>query len=203
MRIRKSGDESLLIIFYKNPELGKVKTRLAATIGDAKAYAIYLLLSEHTRSITEKLAMSKALYYSDFIDHNDSWHNEKYQKHLQKGNDLGERMINAFRDGFKNGYQSISIIGTDCLELTPHIVKEGFRKLHTHDIVIGPAHDGGYYLLGMNYLHPALFQNKSWSTASVLIETLHDIKLLGLTHWQLDTLNDIDEEKDLPPHFRA
>ncbi|WP_276366995.1 TIGR04282 family arsenosugar biosynthesis glycosyltransferase [Chryseolinea sp. H1M3-3] len=203
MRIRKSKDESLLIIFYKNPELGKVKTRLAATIGDAKAYAIYLLLSEHTRSITEKLPMSKALYYSDFIDHNDSWHNEKYQKHLQMGGDLGEKMMNAFRDGFKNGYQSICIIGTDCLELTPQVVKEGFRKLHTHDIVVGPAHDGGYYLLGMNYLHPALFQNKSWSTNRVLAETLHDIKLLGLTYRQLDTLNDIDEEKDLPPHFRT
>ncbi len=202
MGIRKSKEESLLIIFYRNPELGKVKTRLAATLGDAKAYSIYLLLSEHTRSITEKLSMPKALYYSDFIDDNDSWLDEKYQKHLQQGHDLGERMINAFRDGFKNGYKSICIIGTDCLELTPPVINEGFRKLHIHDIVIGPAHDGGYYLLGMNYLHPALFQNKSWSTSSVLTETLHDIKLQGLTYWQLDTLNDVDEEKDLPAQFK-
>jgi rSAM/selenodomain-associated transferase 1 len=202
MAFKKFKEESLLIIFYRNPELGKVKTRLASTIGDSKAFSIYLLLAEHTRSIAENLGISKALYYSDYVDENDGWSNSKYQKYVQVGKDLGERMANAFQDGFKNGYKSICIIGTDCLELKAQVINEAFRRLLTHDIVIGPAHDGGYYLLGMNHLHTALFGNKTWSTNTVLTDTLHDVKLLGLSLWQLQTLCDIDEEKDLPAHFR-
>jgi rSAM/selenodomain-associated transferase 1 len=202
MPFKKFKDESLLIIFYRNPELGKVKTRLAATIGDAKAFSIYLLLAEHTRSITEDLDISKALYYSEYIDQNDGWLNNKYKKHLQVGADLGERMANAFNDGFNNGYKSICIIGTDCFELRSSMITEAFRRLLTHDIVIGPAQDGGYYLLGMNHLHSTIFKNKVWSTNTVLTDTLHDIKLQGLSCWQLQPLRDVDEEKDLPAHFR-
>jgi rSAM/selenodomain-associated transferase 1 len=203
MPSEKFKDESLLIIFYRNPELGKVKTRLAATIGDAKAYSIYLLLAEHTISITEKLDVYKALYYSEFVDLQDNWPTGKFQKHLQSGKDLGEKMANAFQMGFRKGYKSICIIGTDCLELTSHIINEAFRKLLTHDVVLGPATDGGYYLLGMNALHTSLFKHKKWSTKTVLADTLHDIKLLGLNFWELETLNDVDEEKDLPLYFRS
>ena len=203
MSLQKFKDESLLIIFYRNPELGKVKTRLAATLGEAKAFSIYLLLSEHTISITEKLDVHKALYYSEFVDHQDNWPPDKFQKHLQSGKDLGEKMTNAFQQGFTNGYKSICIIGTDCLELTSQIINEAFRKLLTHDIVLGPATDGGYYLLGMNSLHASLFNEKEWGTNTVLANTLHDIKLLGLNLFELETLNDIDEEKDLPLQFRS
>lgn len=199
---RKSKNESLLIIFYRNPELGKVKTRLAATIGDAKAYSTYLLLCEHTRSIVKKLPVHKALYYSNYIEIEDNWSKDVGQKFLQSGQDLGEKMESAFRSGFDYGYKSICIIGTDCLDLTPRIVKEAFRKLLTHDVVIGPAVDGGYYLLGMNHLQPILFKNKSWGSSNVLGETLRDLKLLGLSPWQLDPLNDIDREEDLPMNFR-
>lgn len=201
MAARKIKRESLLIIFYKNPELGKVKTRLASSIGDAKAFSIYLLLAEHTRRITEHLGVHKVVFYSDYIDADDSWANNVYQKRLQLGMDLGERMANAFKFGFREGYKSICIIGTDCFELTGSIIGEAFRKLLTHDIVIGPANDGGYYLLGMNYLCHKLFENKKWSSNSVLADTLADTRMLGLTSWQLETLTDVDEEKDLPQHF--
>jgi hypothetical protein len=203
MAQKRKKNDSLLIIFYRNPELGKVKTRLAATMGDAKAYSIYLLLSEHTRTITERLPFTKALYYSDFVDQHDSWPEHLYHKFVQNGEDLGERMLNAFKAGFDQGYKSICIIGTDCLELNSNLITEAFRKLNTYDISIGPANDGGYYLLGMNYLHPLLFTNKSWSTPSVFKETERDIKLLGLTYWQLQMLNDVDEENDLPAHFKS
>lgn len=193
--------ESLLIIFYKNPELGKVKTRLASSIGDAKAFSIYLLLAEHTRRITEHLGVHKVVFYSDYIDLDDSWPHDVYQKRLQMGSDLGERMENAFKSGFNEGYKSICIIGTDCLELTRNIIEEAFRKLLTQDIVIGPANDGGYYLLGMNYFYNKLFRNKRWSSNTVLADTLADTRMLGLTNWQLETLTDVDEEKDLPQHF--
>lgn len=202
MAKKKTRNDSLLIVFYRNPELGKVKTRLAAAIGDAKAYSIYLLLSEHTRTVVDDLPHQKALYYSDYVDIDDAWSNKSYQKLLQSGGDLGEKMENAFKTGFNSGYKSICIIGTDCLDLNGRIVSEAFRKLLTHDVVIGPAVDGGYYLLGMNHLHSNLFKNKEWGGNAVLTDTLDDIKLLGLTFFQLKLLNDIDRAEDLPLNFR-
>ena len=203
MSSKKPKAESLLTIFYKNPELGKVKTRLAAAIGEAKAYSIHLLLCEHTIGITEKLSISKAVYYSDFIDRNDNWSTDKFQKYTQTGFDIGEKIANAFRSGFSNGYKSICMIGTDCFDLTSSIVNEAFRRLHTHDVVIGPAPEGCCYLLGMNYFHGDLFSDKKWRTKKVLADTLHTIKLLGLCYWELESLHYIDEEKDLPANFRA
>lgn len=188
---------SLLIIFYRNPELGKVKTRLAKTIGEEKALAIYLKLSSHTRDSTEELAVAKVIYYSEFADTEDHWPNTSYQKKVQHGNDLGEKMHDAFVNAFADGYKSACIIGTDCLELTPSIIKNAFKQLKTHDAVIGPALDGGYYLLGMNKFHPEIFKEKSWSTASVCADTILDFKNLKLSFSKLETLSDIDDENDL------
>jgi uncharacterized protein len=202
MAKRKSRNESLLIVFYRNPELGKVKTRLAASIGDGRAYSIYLLLAEHTRKVVEGLRWQKAVYYSSYIDTDDAWSNSDYQKFLQVGNELGEKMQNAFETGFKSGYKSICIIGTDCLDLTGKIVDQAFRQLLSHDVVIGPAVDGGYYLLGMNSLYPTVFKNKSWGRNTVLTETLHDLNVLRLRYCQLELLNDIDRVEDLPPNFQ-
>lgn len=201
MDFPKIEDQPLLIIFYRNPELGKVKTRLAATLGDAKAFSIYLLLADHTRRITVDLLIHKAVFYSHHIDIRDGWSEEKYQKHVQSGDDLGDRMMHSFETGFNAGYKSICIIGTDCLELTSTIIEEAFLKLQTHDVVLGPAHDGGYYLMGMNKLYPSLFKNKTWGTPTVLMRTLKDLKTLDLNFWQLCHLNDVDEEKDLPAGF--
>ena len=134
----------LLVLFCRNPELGKVKTRLAASIGDEKALAIYFLLANHTKQITAPLACDKILYYSDFVDSEDNWPATTFEKSLQQGADLGEKMMNVFRNGFERKYKSICIIGTDCFDLTSAILEEAFEKLETNDAVIGPAHDGGY-----------------------------------------------------------
>ncbi len=133
---------SLLIIFYRNPELGKVKTRLAKSVGDEKALAIYIKLSSYTRGITEDLTVTKVIYYSEFADTEDHWPNTSYQKRVQQGNNLGEKMHNAFSNAFSEGYKSVCIIGTDCLELTSPMVTNAFMQLTTHDAVIGPAVDG-------------------------------------------------------------
>jgi uncharacterized protein len=191
----------LLIIFYRNPELGKVKTRLAKTLGDEKALAIYLALSSHTRFITENLTIDKAIYYSNFVDTEDVWPNISFHKKLQNGNDLGEKMHNAFTDGFKNGYERICIIGTDCFELSGDIIKQAFEQLHTNDAVIGPAKDGGYYLLGMKKTIQELFKNKIWSSDTVATDTIQNFKDLNITFAQLVVLSDVDEEKDLPANF--
>lgn len=196
-------DNSLLIIFYRNPEIGKVKTRLAATLGDSAALAIYLYLVAHTKSITKNLPVDKAVYYSHYVDTEDNWQNDVYQKYFQTGEDLGERMANAFMRGFQAGYRSICIIGTDCPELTSATVEEAFARLHSNDTVIGPAKDGGYYLLGMKTYHPALFINKLWSTNSVCEATIHDFKTLGLNYHELPVLADVDEERDLSGELRS
>lgn len=195
---RQDSGKSLLIIFYRNPAQGKVKTRLAATVGDAKALDIYLRLAAHTRSVTENLPVEMAVLYSDSIEKDDIWTRGPYQKHRQSGATLGERMASAFIGGFTAGYSSVCIIGTDCFELTADILQEGFTKLKSNDAVIGPAMDGGYYMLGMNSFHPELFQNKSWSTDTVFSDTVADLNALRLRVGALPALRDIDEEKDLP-----
>jgi uncharacterized protein len=187
-----------LIIFVRNPEIGKVKTRLAATIGDEKALAIYFQLIAHTRSISEAVQVDKALYYSNFIDREDFWDNHVFDKKLQRGNDLGDRMSNAFNEAFNNGYQSVCIIGTDCWELNQPLLDAAFQALKKYEVVIGPARDGGYYLLGMKSLHESLFKNKVWSTDAVFRDTIRDINALKLSCFTLPELNDVDEEKDLP-----
>ena len=197
-----SISDSLLIIFYRNPELGKVKTRLAKTMGDEKALAIYIKLASHTREIVQSEKVDKVVYYSHFTDTEDQWPNVIFNKKIQNGNDLGEKMINAFTTAFAEGYKHVCIIGTDCFELTSSHVSEAYIRLKDHDVVMGPANDGGYYLLGMNQLHAEVFQNKAWSTAAVGSDTIDDFRKLGLTYFLLDTLTDVDEEKDLPVSMR-
>ncbi len=190
--------EKLLIIFYRNPELGKVKTRLAAAVGDEKALAIYLKLATHTREVALASDFDRVVYYSHHVDTEDNWQENSFHKKLQVGNDLGIRMYNAFENAFRDGYAHVCIIGTDCLELTSEILSAAFEQLKAHDVVIGPARDGGYYLLGMKQLHKDLFANKEWSTNTVAKRTIVDFQNLNLTYSKLATLSDIDREEDLP-----
>lgn len=191
-----------LIIFYRNQKIGAVKTRLAATIGDEKALRIYTELCEHTRAITEKLPVSKVVFYSNEVKTQDIWPDNAYQKALQHGDDLGERMRNAFAAAFASGYGSVCIIGTDCYELTASVIEEAFNALRSNDAVIGPAKDGGYYLLGLRKLYPELFLNKEWSTRSVFKDTLENFESAGISYGTLPLLRDVDVEDDLPAKLR-
>jgi rSAM/selenodomain-associated transferase 1 len=192
----------LLIIFYRNPEIGKVKTRLAATMGDAKALAIYLKLASHTRTLASEVDCDRVVYYSDYIDTEDAWSNTDFSKQLQKGSDLGARMENAFARSFAEGYKHVCIIGTDSHELTTQVIVKAFGSLRNKDAVIGPAVDGGYYLLGMSRFIPELFQEKEWSTKSVCEDTINDFNQLAISYHQLPTLRDVDTEADLPNELR-
>lgn len=191
-----------LIIFYRNPKIGAVKTRLAATIGDEKALKIYSELCEHTRAITEKLPVIKVVFYSNEVETGDIWPDNVYQKALQHGEDLGERMRNAFAAAFASGYDSICIIGTDCYELTASVIAEAFDALRSSDAVIGPAKDGGYYLLGLRKLYPELFVKKKWSTSAVYKDTLENFESSGISYSTLPLLRDVDVEGDLPAKLR-
>ncbi|MDO6813942.1 TIGR04282 family arsenosugar biosynthesis glycosyltransferase [Tenacibaculum soleae] len=190
--------KNLLLIFTRNPELGKAKTRLAKTVGDETALEIYKFLLNKTNQVTKDLSCNKAVYYSVKVRKNDIWDATIYQKHQQNGNDLGARMQNAFQDSFDAGYEKVMIIGSDLYDLTPKIIEDAFLKLNSNDVVIGPAEDGGYYLLGMNLLQPHIFQNKDWGTSSVRKETLANLKDKKVH--LLTTLNDVDVFEDIENH---
>lgn len=182
-----------LIIFIKNPVLGKVKTRLAATIGDQRALEIYQELVEYTLTLARKVNSEINLFFSEGI----LSYEIPSKKFLQEGNDLGERMKNAFATIFAQQHEKIVIIGTDCAELTTDILEESFRKLDHSDVVIGPALDGGYYLLGMKKFYPFLFENIEWSTNKVFTSTRNMAEERYLNVSILPVLRDIDTEEDL------
>jgi len=188
---------NLIMIFIRNPELGKVKTRLAKTIGDERALYIYNLLLNHTNKVSKGVNADKAVFYSDYINSNDQWKTDGFIQFSQKGNDLGEKMKNAFQKAFKMGYKKVVIIGSDCFDLSEKIITDAFTILNESDVALGPAKDGGYYLLGMKTLYPTLFQNKLWSAENVLLDTLLDLAILDVSFKLLPILSDIDEEKDL------
>ncbi|HYV90687.1 MAG TPA: TIGR04282 family arsenosugar biosynthesis glycosyltransferase [Chitinophagales bacterium] len=187
----------LLMIFVKNPVEGKVKTRIAKTMGPEKALEIYLLLLEHTHHVSKNLAVDKAVFYSDEITTGDVWDSGKFQKYKQEGSDLGKRMLNAFKFAFGKNYRKVVVIGSDCFDLTPKIIKQAFAALPQNNFVIGPTHDGGYYLLGMTALHTTLFKNKRWSSEDIFQDTLIDIRNMNGSYKLLPELTDIDTEEDL------
>lgn len=185
-----------IIIFVRNPELGKVKTRLAATVGDEPALDIYKQLLLHTMQIANKIHADKFIFYHEQIASDDIWNKKGFHKKLQCGKNLGEKMKNAFSFVFSEEYNKVIIIGSDCLQLNEAIVAEAFDSLSHNDTVIGPAKDGGYYLLGMKEILPCLFENKAWSTETVYEHTLEDIKRHHLSISILPVLTDVDTEKD-------
>ena len=187
--------KKLIIVFTRNPELGKVKTRLAKTIGDESALNIYRYLLKHTEKVISKIDSDKAVYYSVSIRTNDLWSNSTYMKFEQDGDDLGQRMLNAFKKAFNDNYDKVLIVGSDLYDLDQNHIENAFNSLDSHDYVLGPAKDGGYYLLGMKFLNPKIFKNKSWGTDSVFKDTMNDLEYE--TVFLLQELNDIDTYHDI------
>ena len=185
----------LLMIFTRNPELGKVKTRLAKGIGNHAALEVYKMLLRHTREVTQNIEQQKSVWYSVQIREKDIWEPSIYAKNVQKGKDLGARMQSAFEQSFDSGYQKVIIIGSDLYDLKKEHLQEAFAQLNFNDIVLGPAQDGGYYLLGLKTVIPEIFRNKDWGSDTVLQNTLRDLKNQKV--YLLETLNDIDYAEDL------
>lgn len=184
-----------LIIFTRNPELGKGKRRLAATVGDEAAFEIYKFLLNHTRSITRSVKAQAQVWYSEKVHEKDDWDPATYQKFQQQGADLGKRMEQAFETAFQS-HEKVIIIGSDMYDLTTQDLNTAFELLDTHDAVIGPAVDGGYYLLGFKKQVPEnVFSNKEWGTETVLTETLKDLKTINYT--MLEPRNDVDFYEDI------
>ncbi len=186
-----------LIIFVRHPELGKVKTRLAKVVGDEKALTVYKQLLKHTHQITLPLACRKFVYYAEEVIEHDLWSSQGFTKRKQSGKDLGERMNNAFKELFDQGFRKVMIIGSDCYQLQTEILQEAIDFLSIKEVLIGPTFDGGYYLLGTNYFIPELFADKTWSTDQVTSQTLKNVERLNLSHHLLVQLHDVDEAADL------
>jgi hypothetical protein len=187
--------DKLVIVFAKNPELGKCKTRLAVSIGDENTLAVYKTLIQYTAQVLSKLKEDCVVFYSEDIQTDDLWDDANFQKQVQSQGHLGKKMQAAFEWGFHKGYKQVCIVGSDLFELEVSDIHDAFRALETHDLVFGPAEDGGYYLMGMSALHSEAFKDKAWSTELVLKETLHDLE--GNSFQLLKEKNDIDTIDDL------
>ena len=193
-------NKTSIIIFVKYPAAGKVKTRLAATMGNYNAKELYKIISK--KIIDNIKQLNKTHKYIFYADKNDKekvirWLGKKFFYSPQDGNSLGERMMKAFEKVFSHGANKAIIIGTDIPDLTKEIIEEVIKKLNDYDIIIGPSRDGGYYLLGMNTMHRALFEVIEFSTPLVLGQTINKIESLGLKYFLLPELQDIDTEEEL------
>jgi rSAM/selenodomain-associated transferase 1 len=190
------NNKNLLIVFAKNPIKGKVKTRLAKTIGDEEALQVYNKLLSYTLIQCKKLTnCSKHIYYStDLINiHTDDFIKNKK---LQKGNSLGEKMKNAFEKSFEKKYEKIILIGSDCPEIKAKHIEQAFDALESNRVVLGPATDGGYYLIGMQLFLTQLFENMPWSTNLLIDKTKKVLENEKISYKMLEILSDIDTTND-------
>ena len=194
-QLSKMRSEKLLIVFVKNIKLGKVKTRLAKTIGDDGAFEVYKELVNITEAETKRLPnVDVHIYFSDVII-DTKW--SGFDKYVQNGADLGERMQNAFQHGFNQGYKKIIGVGSDLPDLNADIMNEGLEALNDSNTVFGPSEDGGYYLIGMDQMYACIFENKPWSTEQLLSLTIEELKNENINVKLLAELNDIDNIEDL------
>lgn len=181
-----------LILFYKIPVLGKVKTRLARSLGDPKAMEIYQKLLNHARKVAKEQGLATPYWY---VDETPDLINENM--FVQKGANIGERMENAIDEQFKSGGKKVALFGSDCYGINKEIIEEAFRALDKYDIVLGPANDGGYYSIGMKRMQRFLFDGITWSTPEVKDQTIEKCHKHGLSVYELPLLTDVDTPEDL------
>ncbi|TXB62804.1 TIGR04282 family arsenosugar biosynthesis glycosyltransferase [Phaeodactylibacter luteus] len=197
--MNKPADKAL-IIFIRNPEKGKVKTRLAQGLGEDRALRIYKALLTKTRDTALAVDAQRFLFYSQAIAQNDGWPEQEFDKRLQSEDpDLGVRMHDSFCTALAKAEKAV-IVGSDIAQIEPQILEEAFAKLAHHDYVIGPALDGGYYLLGMKTPSPELFTGMAWSTEKVFQDTVGRIRQLNRTYDTVPALSDIDFAEDWEKH---
>lgn len=191
-----------LIIFTRYPEPGKTKTRMIPALGEEGAANLQRQMTENTLAKVKKLqAFYPVSVEIHFAGGNQqlmqAWLGADVIYHQQGEGDLGKRMASAFERSFTAGMKGVVIIGTDCPDLDTQIMAEAFKFLETQDVVLGPAQDGGYYLIGLRRLIPELFVGINWGTAQVRRQTVEIADNLGLAIASLPILHDIDRPEDL------
>lgn len=190
----------LLIIFIKAPKKGMVKTRLAAKIGEDLALKLYRAMVE---DLLENVGVSDHYDIQIMVMPENS--EEEVRNWLkwpgvitsQIVGDLGIKLLHAFEQGFSEGFKQIIIIGSDLPGLSSSHIKQSFKLLQHYPLVIGPAVDGGYYLIGLNSPQPQLLTKINWSTPEVLAETLNRLHQANLPYYLLEEMRDIDDYEDV------
>lgn len=191
--------KDVLIIFARNPEKGRVKSRIAKDSSEDFALACYHELLSYTLNLAGKVSCKQMLFFSDHLP--DSSEYPQHELYQQRGENLGDRMRDAIRLAILKGAQKIIIIGSDCEEISVETLHLAFERLDEHEVVIGPAIDGGYYLLGLKKLHHLLLEDKPWSQNSLLSETINDLEELKLNYSLLDPKRDVDYLRDISPEL--
>ena len=191
-----------VLLFVKYPQPGRVKTRIAQTAGAERAATIYRELVQRVLApLPADVPLLVVFDPPDLAVEIARWLEEssaiRPAGYLpQSHGDLGQRLEHAFAIAFGLGYEQLAVIGSDCVEITPAHFDETWQALAGHDVVAGPSHDGGYYLLALRRPLPTLFRGIAWSTPQVLVQTLQIANELGLKVFQLARLHDIDTEED-------
>jgi rSAM/selenodomain-associated transferase 2/rSAM/selenodomain-associated transferase 1 len=199
-----------LIIFTRYPEAGKTKTRLIPALGEQGAADLQRQMTEHTLqqaiaflSETDLEPISLEVRFAGGTQQQmQAWLGDKFPEHhitytSQGEGDLGDRMLRAFRDAFQEKIERAIIIGIDCPDIDRSILQPGFTQLKNHELILGQATDGGYYLIGLSRLIPELFSGIDWGSDRVLSQTLAIAQNLGISRELLPELADIDRPEDL------
>jgi hypothetical protein len=196
------AERCAVIVMTRYPEAGKVKTRLIETLGDKNAADLHQRMAEHTMSTLKPLHDIEAadlfvFFNGGSIEQMQRWLGSTFTYQSQQGNNLGEKMGNAFAYIFRSGYNRAVILGTDCPDIEGATVIQALKYLRSADLVLGPAEDGGYYLLGLNQTIPQLFEGIEWGSDRVLAQTTQQAKQQNLSIEYLHPLRDIDTPADL------
>ncbi|MBD1839046.1 TIGR04282 family arsenosugar biosynthesis glycosyltransferase [Coleofasciculus sp. FACHB-64] len=191
-----------LIVFTRYPEPGKAKTRLIPALGEEGASNLHRQMTEHTLSQVRELQSARATRVEVYFTGGDQqlmedWLGADIIYQPQGKGDLGQRMKSAFQTAFAAGMEGVAIVGTDCPGLDAKIMAQAFEQLNGHDLVLGPAMDGGYYLIGLRRVIPELFAGINWGTSEVREKTLAIAISLGLAVAYLPPLFDVDRPEDL------
>ena len=192
--------QECVIVFVRSPEKGTVKTRLAAVLDEdtvLELYRCFVLDLLETLSHTA-LDLRICFYPQGGKSKLVKWLGGKYVYTAQQGRDLGERLENAFTAAFADRYVRAVIIGSDSPDLPAEIVKEAVSSLSTKDAVVGPANDGGYYLIGFSasQFHREILKGIDWGTAAVFEQTMHLLHKHGCNSLVLPRWRDIDTYED-------
>lgn len=187
-----------VIVFLKDPVPGEVKTRIGQTLGMDNAAIIYRKLVEKTKEVLIDFPADIWMFVNKSPERFQPWREDNCYIDIQSDGDLGNKMLHAFHK-IQDRYEYTVLIGTDCPQLDSDILWSAFEALENHHLVLGPAHDGGYYLIGSKCIHPDLFNDIPWSSEVVLQKTLEKAKQLKLSVVQLQQLRDVDDINDV--HF--
>lgn len=197
---RKYMNRDLLIVYVKNPEEGRVKSRLIPQLGEYLATSVYSVLLKNLSNVLNILEIPVRISHDGKFPEKGLNLKVPHSRSEQSGKDLGERMYNDLFVALKEGYERVCLVGSDIPNLDGSIISKAFESLNDNDLVLGPTFDGGYYLIGIHrdtHLKRKWFQGIPWSTSTVLDDTINKLSGYKINYGLLPLLRDLDTPEDL------